>query len=634
MVMVPVNDLPYYSWDMGKTWTKATFPNGTEPTFIDKIWKWNNVLQSDRVESDTFYLINPNNGKFYISTNGGKTWSLRWERGSGKAAVRIKTAPGLKNTVFMSLANEGLMKSTNGGKTFEKVTNVDHAGMIAFGKGIDDSVPALYLYGKTANEDGIFRSVDLGETWEKISNAQTAVGGDPNCMEGDRQTFGTVYIGTNGRGFYVGEEKKEEVIHVWYDDAGCTSGDHTGAEATGGYFILQAGTTNMNQTDVVYNGTKAIEVTGSTTYVKYNGYNADLANIATATEAIKTGNSYICGWFYTTGDNSHIKLVNTDQKIEKKNEWVFMYERIPANTTSVNAFFAERSTKAKLYVDDLKLVKVSDGSVPTPFKRDITNPSQPDMYTKTLHTFYSDGELNAFQQHPNATYYLDYADTEKTVDVDSKSIKMTGELYLQFTKDGKVVTYGELSDEVRGVFVNVNMGRLGAGFEGFAPRENVHFKRPGGTNNYVHGGMSLQELCVPVIGFWRARSGSKDFVDTRAATLRVLSEGRRVTNSLFSVNLIQEEPAQGKVLPCEYELVFTDASGNEVSDTVKAHANKTSANSQERVVHAKFALHAADGFSAKGPYYLVCRERETGKIVWRETYTIAVSFAPVADFGF
>ena len=25
---------------------------------------------------------------------------------------------------------------------------------------------------------------------------------------------------------------------------------------------------------------------------------------------------------------------------------------------------------------------------------------------------------------------------------------------------------------------------------------------------------------------------------------------------------------------------------------------------------------------------------ETGKIVWRETYTIAVSFAPVADFGF
>lgn len=107
-----------------------------------------------------------------------------------------------------------------------------------------------------------------------------------------------------------------------------------------------------------------------------------------------------------------------------------------------------------------------------------------------------------------------------------------------------------------------------------------------------------------------------------------------MTNSLFSVNLIQEEPAQGKVLPCEYELVFTDASGNEVSDTVKAHANKISVNSQERVVHAKFALHAADGFSAKGPYYLVCRERETGKIVWRETYTIAVSFAPVADFGF
>ncbi len=28
----------------------------------------------------------------------------------------------------------------------------------------------------------------------------------------------------------------------------------------------------------------------------------------------------------------------------------------------------------------------------------------------------------------------------------------------------------KLSDEARGVFVNVDMGRLGAGFEGFAPR--------------------------------------------------------------------------------------------------------------------------------------------------------------------
>ena len=244
-------------------------------------------------------------------------------------------------------------------------------------------------------------------------------------------------------------EKTEEVIHVWYDDAGCTSGGHTGPDVTGGYFILQSNTINMNQTDVVYNGTKAIEVTGNNTPVKYNGFTGKLANIATATEAIKTGNSYICGWFYTTGDKSHIKLVNTEQKIEKKDEWVFMYERVPANTTSVNAFFAERSEKAKLYVDDLKLVKVSDGSVPTPFKREITIPSQPDMYTKTLHTFYSDGELNAFQQHPHVTKHVDFANAEKMEDTDSKAIKMTGELYLQPKKDGKAVTYGELSDEVK-----------------------------------------------------------------------------------------------------------------------------------------------------------------------------------------
>ena len=243
-------------------------------------------------------------------------------------------------------------------------------------------------------------------------------------------------------------EKTETVIHTWYDDAPCKNGGHTGDNVTGGYFLWQSGNVS-EQTDVVYNGTKALKVSASTTYIKYNGFSGKLGNIETAKDAIAKGNTYICGWFYTDGDNSHIKLVNREQKIEKQNEWVFMCEKVPANTVSVNPFVAERSEKRSIYIDDLKLVSVSDGSEPTPFKG-VRVPSEPDMYTKNLYTLYSDGSLNAFHQHnrPEVARYINYSDTEKTIN-GLKTIKMTGELYLQPKKDGKAVKYGELSEEIK-----------------------------------------------------------------------------------------------------------------------------------------------------------------------------------------
>ena len=53
-------------------------------------------------------------------------------------------------------------------------------------------------------------------------------------------------------------------------------------------------------------------------------------------------------------------------------------------------------------------------------------------------------------------------------------------------------------------------------------------------------------------------------------------------------------------------------------------------------MHAKFArcMRRMDSRPRVRTIWSAAR-RETGKIVWRETYTIAVSFAPlVADFGF
>ena len=45
---------------------------------------------------------------------------------------------------------------------------------------------------------------------------------------------------------------------------------------------------------------------------------------------------------------------------------------------------------------------------------------------------------------------------------------------------------------------------------GFAPRENIRIKCAGGTR-FVHGGISLQEICFPIIQYKYLRTGYKSY---------------------------------------------------------------------------------------------------------------------------
>lgn len=207
--------------------------------------------------------------------------------------------------------------------------------------------------------------------------------------------------------------------------------------------------------------------------------------------------------------------------------------------------------------------------------------------------------------------------------------------------DGRTVKIGRryvISDELLAddpVFVRINLYDLeGDDYVGLAPRECIRIKRPGAGDNYVHGGVSLQECCVPVVEFRNGRTGSKGFEEARPAELSLLSTSRRVTSMQFNIDLYQQEPVGGKILPAEYELVMTDDSGNEVSDVRKAHASLVSADDTARVVHVRFALRAGRTYDAKAPYYLMCRNASNGSMAWKEEFRIEVAFVPMDDFGF
>lgn len=178
-------------------------------------------------------------------------------------------------------------------------------------------------------------------------------------------------------------------------------------------------------------------------------------------------------------------------------------------------------------------------------------------------------------------------------------------------------------------YVPVNLSSMDGGRWAwlFAPG-CIRVKAPG-SKNYMHGGVSIQECCVPAV-----RVSTSGHTSSHKATIQLLGTNRRVTNSFFSLRFFQKEPVGGKVLPAEYELVMTDDAGIEVSDVRPAQANNPSHDENARRFKLQFALRPGFTFSGKKTYYLVVREKGSGRIAWREQFTIDVSFAPLEDFGF
>lgn len=184
------------------------------------------------------------------------------------------------------------------------------------------------------------------------------------------------------------------------------------------------------------------------------------------------------------------------------------------------------------------------------------------------------------------------------------------------------------------LFVKVDMRDVhGAAYCGLAPRECIRLKSASGNKNYAHGGVSLQEVCVPVIELRNRSLTSKARVEQEKAAVVLVSTKRRITSSMFHVDLFQRDPVLGKVLPAEYELSLTDGSGNPVTDVQGVHADMPTLDERARVTRPMLTLRAGVEYLPKERYYLVCRDVETGDISWKEEFTIDMAFAPTVDFG-
>ncbi|WP_077610951.1 X2-like carbohydrate binding domain-containing protein [Clostridium sp. Marseille-P2415] len=197
IVWAPKGKPVYYSTNTGSSFSQSSgIPAGA-------------MVASDRVNSDKFYGFY--NGKFYVSTDKGATFTAKVTTGLPDSAM-IKAMPGVEGDVWLAGASgkSGLFHTTNSGESFVKITGVEEASTIGFGKAAPgQTYMALYTSAFIDGIRGIFRSDDGGANWIRINDNDHQYGMTNACITGDPRIYGRVYLATNGRGILYADIKED-----------------------------------------------------------------------------------------------------------------------------------------------------------------------------------------------------------------------------------------------------------------------------------------------------------------------------------------------------------------------------------------------------------------------------------------
>ncbi|MFE2530590.1 cellulose binding domain-containing protein [Streptomyces sp. NPDC059371] len=230
------------------------------------------VVESDRIDPKTFYGFK--SGTFYVSSDGGATFAASTAGNlPGGDSVRFKALPGTKGDIWLaggaSDGAYGLWHSTDGGTNFTKLSKVDQADTIGFGKAATgSSYQTLYTSAKIGGVRGIFRSTDKGASWTRVNDDAHQWGWTGAAITGDPRIYGRVYVATNGRGIIYGD-----------------TSDTGGGDGGGG-------------TDPTPPSTGACTVTYRITNQWQGGFQADVALTNTGSTAWSGWN---LGWSFTDG---------------------------------------------------------------------------------------------------------------------------------------------------------------------------------------------------------------------------------------------------------------------------------------------------------------------------------------------
>lgn len=199
IVWLPKGSAPWFSTDDGASWTQ-----GRSDLVSTKDWTTYGPA-ADRVNPLKFYIYDSISGRVYVSVDGGVSFAPTKTLPPGGGTVRAE--PGREGSVWLPTP-EGLYHSVDSGNSFALVPKVQSAQQVGFGRAAaNDGPAAIFLAGKIGDTDAVFRSDDGGKAWVRLNDGRLRFG-FISALTGDPRLHGRVYVGTGGRGIFVGEPAK------------------------------------------------------------------------------------------------------------------------------------------------------------------------------------------------------------------------------------------------------------------------------------------------------------------------------------------------------------------------------------------------------------------------------------------
>jgi uncharacterized protein (TIGR02687 family) len=175
--------------------------------------------------------------------------------------------------------------------------------------------------------------------------------------------------------------------------------------------------------------------------------------------------------------------------------------------------------------------------------------------------------------------------------------------------------------------IDINLEDQLPGMRGVFPKGNYRFKTKGGGSNFVHGGISLQEVCIPLLKFKPVRG--KENQRAEKVNYRFVNSSRKLTSNtnIFRVYQLEAVDASKKIIPRSIKLALYDE-GVLISDEQTVTMNSVEENSEYRI---RLTLKGGD-FQRSKDYSLVIKDSESGDILEIVPHKINISIVNEFEF--
>ena len=192
----------YYSDNNGASWTKITETENATNIQVDPV--------------NDAYVYAGGNNTFYSSSNYGESFTASSFSNDGHG--RITILPGHEGLIYAPCGGNGLKVSTDHGKSWNNIKYVTQCSAVGCGKGTSDDSYTIYIWGKANGcEIGLYRSINEGESWQRINDDKNQFGGPGNgdFVIGDWNTYGRFYMSSIGLGIIYGEISENHQETTW-----------------------------------------------------------------------------------------------------------------------------------------------------------------------------------------------------------------------------------------------------------------------------------------------------------------------------------------------------------------------------------------------------------------------------------